>query len=43
MPTLSAKRPTAFRLAQVRSVSRRERTGTKRSPLLPKRIDKHQD
>ncbi|VVP66179.1 hypothetical protein PS906_01177 [Pseudomonas fluorescens] len=38
--TLSAKRPTAVKLAQVRSDLRRERTGTQRATLPPRRIDR---
>ena len=40
MPTASAKRPTAVRLAQVRNGTRQERTGTRRAVGPPKRMDK---
>ena len=38
IPKASAKRPTAVRLALVRSASRRERTGSQREPAPPRRI-----
>ncbi|CAI8840952.1 hypothetical protein EMIT0P74_220084 [Pseudomonas sp. IT-P74] len=38
-PIPSANQPTAVKLAQVRTFSRRERTGTQRAPLPPNRVE----